>query len=103
VGTATDSPQRTSDDRWAHLISTLLSSGIIAVGSSAENFMANTRHTGYAAVFELAHGGGGTYPWELLQWMLSDSSKAEGSFPDRDSGRKGSGKLKRTRSYLSSI
>jgi len=33
---------------------------------------------GHAAVFELAQAHGGTHPWELLQWMLSDSCKAEG-------------------------
>jgi hypothetical protein len=33
---------------------------------------------GHAAIFELAHAHGGTHPWELLQWMLSDSCKAEG-------------------------
>jgi len=33
---------------------------------------------GQAVVFELTNSQGGTYTWELLQWMLSDSNKAEG-------------------------
>ncbi|KAH8083208.1 hypothetical protein HD553DRAFT_313464 [Filobasidium floriforme] len=53
--------------------------GIIAVEADASTIIRTTAKDGmgHAAIFELASREGGTYSWELLQWMLSDSSKAE--------------------------
>ena len=54
--------------------------GILAVGRTAKDLLKRTTadDMGHAAIFELAQAHGGTHPWELLQWMLSDSCKAEG-------------------------
>lgn len=89
VELASDSGQKYTDgrigerflyDETVAVLSTCPPIGIIAIEKSAQEVIKATSRDdqGHAVVFELGSQQGGTYTWEFLQWMLSDSTEAEG-------------------------